>query len=98
MEDYIRYGHGLILLFDLLSGCREYVVDLVGEPGRTYYPDSSINGALDWSINSPFQLSNRKAYKEFFIDNGTSVQASNLGQCDAQFVNPKNSGVVSLEY
>lgn len=31
------------------------MVDLVGEPGRFYNPDSSINGNLLSSLPSPFQ-------------------------------------------
>ncbi|KAJ3693496.1 hypothetical protein LUZ60_008976 [Juncus effusus] len=37
---------------------REYVVDLIGEPGNIHKPDSSINGQLLSSVPSPFQSTN----------------------------------------
>ncbi|KAL8153965.1 hypothetical protein V2J09_011725 [Rumex salicifolius] len=45
---------------------REYVVDLVGDPGNLHGPDASINGGLLSSIPSPFQISNLKENQHHF--------------------------------
>ncbi|KAI4321443.1 hypothetical protein MLD38_034823 [Melastoma candidum] len=42
---------------------REYVVDLVGEPGNIHGPDSSINGSAISLIPSPFQVSHLRGSK-----------------------------------
>ncbi|KAK7385401.1 hypothetical protein VNO78_31118 [Psophocarpus tetragonolobus] len=47
---------------------REYVVDLVGEPGNIHGPDSSINGAYVSSIPSPFQVSHLKESQSPYVD------------------------------
>ncbi|XP_027940085.1 serine/threonine-protein kinase CTR1 isoform X2 [Vigna unguiculata] len=47
---------------------REYVVDLVGEPGNILGPDSSINGAYASSIPSPFQISHLKESQSPYVD------------------------------
>ncbi|KAK9070216.1 hypothetical protein SSX86_010616 [Deinandra increscens subsp. villosa] len=39
---------------------REYVVDLIGQPGKFYNPDSSINGDILSSVPSSFQNSHLK--------------------------------------
>ena len=52
----------------LLYFNREYVVDLVGEPGNIHGPDSSINGAYVSSIPSPFQISHLKECQSPYVD------------------------------
>nr|KYP47234.1 Serine/threonine-protein kinase CTR1 [Cajanus cajan] len=47
---------------------REYVVDLVGEPGNVHGPDSSINGAYVSSIPSPLQISHLKENRSPYVD------------------------------
>lgn len=47
-----------------LTSCREYVVDLVGEPGNVHNPDLSINGAVCSSVPSPFQISHLKEFQQ----------------------------------
>ncbi|XP_028802177.1 serine/threonine-protein kinase CTR1 isoform X2 [Neltuma alba] len=47
---------------------REYVVDLVGEPGNVHGPDSSINGAYVSSMPSPFQISHLKESQSPCLD------------------------------
>ncbi|KAL2317611.1 hypothetical protein Fmac_031487 [Flemingia macrophylla] len=47
---------------------REYVVDLVGEPGNVHGPDSSINGAYVTSIPSPLQISHLKESRSPYVD------------------------------
>uniref|UniRef100_A0A1D1Y4B0 non-specific serine/threonine protein kinase n=1 Tax=Anthurium amnicola TaxID=1678845 RepID=A0A1D1Y4B0_9ARAE len=46
----------LVKIEDAKQLPREYVVDLVGEPGNVYDPDSSINSRLFSSLPSPFQV------------------------------------------
>ncbi|XP_062027815.1 serine/threonine-protein kinase CTR1 isoform X2 [Rosa rugosa] len=55
---------------------REYVVDLVGEPGNVHGPDSSINGSLS-SISSPFQISQQKEFQRIYRDSGLCSQIIN---------------------
>ncbi|XP_061352490.1 serine/threonine-protein kinase CTR1-like [Gastrolobium bilobum] len=51
---------------------REYVVDLVGEPGNIHGPDSSINGAYISSMPSPFQISHLKESQSPYMDGATN--------------------------
>ncbi|XP_050379176.1 serine/threonine-protein kinase CTR1 [Argentina anserina] len=55
---------------------REYVVDLVREPGNVHDPDSSINGSLS-SIPSPFQISHQKEFQHIYRDSGLCSQLIN---------------------
>ncbi|KAK4751826.1 hypothetical protein SAY87_020624 [Trapa incisa] len=57
---------------------REYVVDLVGEPGNVHCPDSSINGCFISLIPSPFQVSNLKAFQRPYMDHATSYGTSRI--------------------
>ncbi|KAE9603823.1 hypothetical protein Lal_00001669 [Lupinus albus] len=54
---------------------REYVVDLVGEPGNVHGPDSSINGAYVSSMPSPFQISHLKESQSPYLDGASSSQS-----------------------
>ncbi|KAL4301436.1 hypothetical protein HN51_052854 [Arachis hypogaea] len=54
---------------------REYVVDLVGEPGNVHGPDSSINGAYLSSMPSPFQISHLKESQSPYMDGTTCSQS-----------------------
>ena len=56
---------------------REYVVDLVGEPGNVHGPDSSINGGYLSSMPSPFQISHLKEYQQPYLDSGQIVNSNN---------------------
>ncbi|KAB2616985.1 serine/threonine-protein kinase CTR1 [Pyrus ussuriensis x Pyrus communis] len=56
---------------------REYVVDLVGEPGNLHGPDSSINGGTLSSIPSPFQNSHLKESQQPYKDSGLFCQFTN---------------------
>lgn len=47
---------------------REYVVDLVGEPGNIHGPDSSINGGFQSSIPSPLHISHLKEFQEPYVE------------------------------
>ncbi|XP_010527361.2 PREDICTED: serine/threonine-protein kinase CTR1-like [Tarenaya hassleriana] len=48
---------------------REYVVDLVGEPGNVHVPDSSINGVLQCQIPSPLRISHLEEFSARCVDN-----------------------------
>ncbi|XP_031392603.1 serine/threonine-protein kinase CTR1 [Punica granatum] len=56
---------------------REYVVDLVGEPGNVCGPDSSINGCLISLIPSPFQVSYLKEFQQPYVDDASFHQTLN---------------------
>ncbi|KAG5147961.1 hypothetical protein JHK82_014842 [Glycine max] len=68
----------LVKIKDDKQFSREYVVDLVGEPGNIHGPDSSINGAYVWSMPSPFQISHLKESQSPYLDGTTSCISSNL--------------------
>ncbi|XP_059460371.1 serine/threonine-protein kinase CTR1 [Corylus avellana] len=71
---------------------REYVVDLVGEPGNVHGPDSSINGGLLSSMPSPFQISHLKESQQPCGDIASSCQILNSEHMCAPTKNPLYSG------
>ncbi|CAJ2642441.1 unnamed protein product [Trifolium pratense] len=62
------------LEIDLYLRYVEYVVDLVGEPGNIFGPDSSINGAYVSSMPSPFQISHLRDSQLPYADDAASPQ------------------------
>lgn len=56
---------------------REYVVDLIGEPGNVHDPDSSINGSVRFSVPSPFQISHLKEFQQPYMDCDIKCQLEN---------------------
>ncbi|KAL3830385.1 hypothetical protein ACJIZ3_019187 [Penstemon smallii] len=54
----------LVIIEDEKKRPREFVVDLVGEPGNIHGPDSSINGSALGSVPSPFQISHLKEFQQ----------------------------------
>ncbi|XP_060961235.1 serine/threonine-protein kinase CTR1 isoform X2 [Cannabis sativa] len=54
---------------------REYVVDLVGEPGNVHGPDSSINGGFLSSVPSPLQISHLKEFQQPYMDGSHSTNS-----------------------
>lgn len=84
LADYIRIpcriAHGckycssalpsscLVKIEDAKNSLREYVVDLVGEPGKVSKPDSSINGHLLSSLPSPFQVPHLHGFKNSYTE------------------------------
>ncbi|GFQ04967.1 serine/threonine-protein kinase ctr1 [Phtheirospermum japonicum] len=68
---------------------REFVVDLVGQPGNVHGADSSINGSLMGSVPSPLQVSH---LKEFQQDGKNEIECQLLNSkyaCDSN--NPRHS-------
>ncbi|KGN60414.2 serine/threonine-protein kinase CTR1 [Cucumis sativus] len=58
----------LVKIEDDKKSLREYVVDLVGEPGNIHGPDSSINGGFQSSMPSPLQISHLKEFQEPYVE------------------------------
>ncbi|KAJ7958906.1 Protein kinase superfamily protein [Quillaja saponaria] len=61
----------LVKIEDNKKLSREYVVDLVGEPGNVHGPDSSINGVFASRIPSPFQISDLKELQPPYVDSAS---------------------------
>ncbi|KAJ6709642.1 SERINE/THREONINE-PROTEIN KINASE CTR1-LIKE ISOFORM X1 [Salix koriyanagi] len=58
----------LVRIQDDRQFSREYVVDLVGQPGNLHGPDSTINGGFLSSMPSPFQIPNIKESQQPYLD------------------------------
>ncbi|GMJ15226.1 hypothetical protein like AT4G24480 [Hibiscus trionum] len=82
----------LVKIEDDSQSSREYVVDLVGEPGNIHGPDSSINGGLLSSMPSPFQVSHLKEFQQPDIDNASYCQILDSKNSSSHFENPLHSG------
>ncbi|KAL0366355.1 UNVERIFIED_CONTAM: Serine/threonine-protein kinase CTR1 [Sesamum radiatum] len=54
----------LVKIEDEMKLPREFVVDLVGQPGNVHGPDSSINASSLSSVPSPFQVSHLKEFQQ----------------------------------
>ncbi|KAG8369176.1 hypothetical protein BUALT_Bualt15G0124000 [Buddleja alternifolia] len=67
----------LIKIEDEKKLSREFVVDLVGQPGNIHGPDSSINGSLLASVPSPFRISHLKEYQQTDVNNEIDCQTLN---------------------
>lgn len=53
---------------------REFVVDLVGDPGNVHGPDSSINGGVLSPAPSPFQIPHLREYQQGLVDDVSFCQ------------------------
>ncbi|KAH9756175.1 protein kinase domain-containing protein [Citrus sinensis] len=82
----------LVIYVYILS--REYVVDLVGEPGNIHGPDSSINGGFLSSMPSPFQLSDLKEFQKPYVDNTSYCQLPDSRSNSAFPESPPYSGII----
>ncbi|KAF7850666.1 hypothetical protein BT93_L5136 [Corymbia citriodora subsp. variegata] len=71
----------LVKIEDERQLSREYVVDLVGEPGNVHGPDSSINGYFFSSMPSLFQISHLRDFQHPYMDEASSCQISSSEQC-----------------
>ncbi|XP_057725697.1 serine/threonine-protein kinase CTR1-like [Arachis stenosperma] len=99
----------LVKIKDDRQHLREYVVDLVGEPGTIHGPDSSINGAYLSSVPSPFRISHLKECQSPYLAGEACTRSvnSNLTGCCVQegpegkdtnlLKNFKNSGFASVD-
>ncbi|KAA3476619.1 serine/threonine-protein kinase CTR1-like [Gossypium australe] len=73
----------LVKIEDDRQSSREYVVDLVGEPGNVHGPDSSINGGFLSSMPSPFQISHLKEFQQPYMDNSSYLKLNSEVQSPA---------------
>lgn len=53
---------------------REFVVDLVGDPGNVHGPDSSINGGVPSPAPSPLQIPHLREYQQGLVDDVSFCQ------------------------
>ncbi|KAI4388689.1 hypothetical protein MLD38_000994 [Melastoma candidum] len=78
---------------------REYVVDLVGEPGNIHGPDSSINGSAICSIPSPFQVSHLRGSQLPYVEDTpfeqTLITDQLCGLLDAGNQRGRNGSIAS---
>lgn len=74
---------------------REYVVDLVGEPGNIHGPDSSINGGFQSSMPSPLHISHLKEFQEPYVESCLSRQIVGPKQTRG-FPEPLHSGLLAF--
>ncbi|KAI3417339.1 Protein kinase domain-containing protein, partial [Psidium guajava] len=71
----------LVKIEDERQLSREYVVDLVGEPGNVHGPDSSINGYFFSLTPSIFQVSHLRDFQQPYMDETSSCQILSSEQC-----------------
>ncbi|XWS23995.1 hypothetical protein CRYUN_Cryun28dG0063100 [Craigia yunnanensis] len=82
----------LVKIEDDRQSSREYVVDLVGEPGNIHGPDSSINGGFLSSMPSPFQISHLQEFQQPYMDNASYCHIIDSKNSCFPFENPLHSG------
>ncbi|KAK1367013.1 Serine/threonine-protein kinase CTR1 [Heracleum sosnowskyi] len=68
---------------------REFVVDLVGDPGNVHGPDSSINGGVLSPTPSPFQIPHLREYQQGLVDDVSFCQ---ILKSKNAFAPPRNHG------
>ncbi|KAI6687889.1 hypothetical protein NL676_024717 [Syzygium grande] len=71
----------LVKIEDETKLSREYVVDLVGEPGNVHSPDSSINGYFFSLMPSLFQIPHLREFQQPYMDEASSCQILSSEQC-----------------
>ncbi|KAK1291604.1 Serine/threonine-protein kinase CTR1 [Acorus calamus] len=81
----------LVKILDSKKLFREYVVDLIGEPGKLHCPDSSINGHLLSSVPSPFQTSRLFDHKTSHTSRGSWNPELILDHAHSFLANSRNS-------
>ncbi|GLU16071.1 hypothetical protein SLE2022_325210 [Rubroshorea leprosula] len=83
----------LVKIEDERKFSREYVVDLVGEPGNVHGPDSSINGSFSSPVPSPLEISHLKDFQQPYMDDLSSCQIIDLeNSCSFPENHPQHSG------
>ncbi|WOH07016.1 hypothetical protein DCAR_0626445 [Daucus carota subsp. sativus] len=71
---------------------REFVVDLVGDPGNVHGPDSSINGSVLSPAPSPFQIPHLREYQQGLVDDVSFCQILKSKNEFAHVRNPVHAG------
>ncbi|GMJ02528.1 hypothetical protein like AT4G24480 [Hibiscus trionum] len=87
----------LVKIEDDRQASREYVVDLVGEPGNIHGPDCSVNGEFLSSFSSPFQISHLKQVQLPCMDNESCCQIIDSKNSSYLSENPPHSVVQQLK-
>ncbi|KAL4310523.1 hypothetical protein GQ457_01G011140 [Hibiscus cannabinus] len=87
----------LVKIEDDRQASREYVVDLVGEPGNIHGPDCTINGEYLSSLPSPFQISHLKQFQLPCMDNASYCQIIDSKNSSYLYENPPHSVVQQLK-
>ncbi|XP_039020501.1 serine/threonine-protein kinase CTR1-like [Hibiscus syriacus] len=87
----------LVKIEDDRKSTREYVVDLVGEPGNIHGPDSSINGEFLSSLPSPFRISHLKEFQLPCLENASYGQITDSKDLSYLSENPPHSVVQRLD-
>ncbi|KAJ6825392.1 serine/threonine-protein kinase CTR1-like [Iris pallida] len=82
----------LIKVVDSKQSLREYVVDLIGDPGSVHGPDSSINGHLLSSVPSPFQAAHLIGCQSSYMTDSSWVQMLVEGHSGALLANNRFRG------
>lgn len=88
----------IVLFMDIHFLNREYVVDLVGEPGNIHGPDSSINGGFQSSMPSPLHISHLKEFQEPYVESYLNHQTVGSKQICGFPENPLRSGLLALRF
>lgn len=83
----------LVKIQDERQFSREYVVDLVGEPGNVHGPDSSINGSYSSPIPSPLKITHVKGFEQSFLDYSSSFQTFASDNWHSLQNNTQRSGI-----
>ncbi|MCE3052099.1 hypothetical protein HAX54_051598, partial [Datura stramonium] len=78
----------LVIIEDDRRLSREFVVDLVGDPGNVHGPDSSINGGVLSPVPSPLQVSHLIEFQQPYMDSDISNQ---LLHSNDTFAPPENA-------
>ncbi|KAH9690326.1 protein kinase domain-containing protein [Citrus sinensis] len=91
---YCEADHRSSCLVKIEDDRREYVVDLVGEPGNIHGPNFSINGGFLSSMPSPFQLSDLKEFQKPYMDNTSYCQLPDSRSNSAFPESPPYSGII----
>lgn len=78
----------LVIIEDDRRLSREFVVDLVGDPGNVHGPDSSINGGVLSPVPSPLKVSHLTEFQQPYMDSDISNQ---LLHSDDTFAAPENA-------
>lgn len=85
----------LVKINDSRKSPREYVVDLIGEPGNVYDPDSSINGELLSFVPSPFQMSHLTSFPSSYTSDASSNQILSHERTKVIVGKDRGSGMIS---
>lgn len=82
----------LVKIVDARQSVREFVVDLIGNPGNVHGPDSSINGHLLSSVPTPFQAAHLLGCQNSYMTDSSWIEMLVQGQTGALVAKDQYSG------